>query len=79
MQSTSDNRGKKKLYSPNKNPIRIADYDYSPPGAYFVTVCTANLEKLFWDIVGADINGSRFYETVGFPANWQTHLAEILL
>ena len=33
---------------PKRKPIRIADYDYSTPGAYFVTVCTANKEKIFW-------------------------------
>ena len=24
-------------------------YDYSTPGAYFITVCSANREKIFWD------------------------------
>ena len=33
---------------PKRKPIRIADYDYSAPGAYFITVCTANREKIFW-------------------------------
>lgn len=33
---------------PKRKPIRIADYDYSTPGAYFITVCTANHEKIFW-------------------------------
>ena len=40
---------------PTRKPIRIADYDYSNPGAYFITVCTANREKIFWNGVGADI------------------------
>ncbi len=31
-----------------RKSIRIADYDYSTPGAYFITVCTANREKIFW-------------------------------
>ena len=35
--------------------IRIEDFDYSTPGAYFITVCTANREKIFWKGVGADI------------------------
>ena len=35
--------------------IRIAGYDYSTPGAYFITICTANREKIFWNIVGADM------------------------
>ena len=40
---------------PKRKPIRIANYDYSTPGAYFITVCTANREKIFWNSVGADI------------------------
>lgn len=40
---------------PKRKPIRIENYDYSTPGAYFITVCTANREKIFWDLVGADI------------------------
>lgn len=31
----------------------MEDYDYSTPGAYFITVCTANREKIFWNGVGA--------------------------
>ena len=34
---------------PKRKPIRIKDYDYSTPGAYFITVCSANREKIFWD------------------------------
>ena len=33
---------------PKRKPIRIEDYDYSTQGAYFITVCTANGEKIFW-------------------------------
>ena len=33
---------------PKRKQIRIKDYDYSTPGAYFITVCTANREKIFW-------------------------------
>ena len=38
-----------------RKQIRIKDYDYSSPGAYFITVCTANRDKIFWNGVGADI------------------------
>ena len=40
---------------PKRKHIRIEDYDYATPGAYFITVCTANREKIFWNSVGADI------------------------
>ena len=33
---------------PKRKQIRIDNYDYSTPGAYFITVCTANREKCFW-------------------------------
>ena len=40
---------------PKRKDIRIPNFDYSTPGAYFITVCTANREKIFWNCVGADI------------------------
>ena len=40
---------------PKRKPIRIENYDYSSPGAYFITVCTSNREEIFWNGVGADI------------------------
>lgn len=39
---------------PKRKKIRLSDYDYSMPGAYFITVCTANRKALFWANVGAD-------------------------
>lgn len=40
---------------PERKSIRIEGYDYSTPEAYFITICTANREKIFWNSVGADI------------------------
>ena len=40
---------------PKRKPNRMADHDYSTSGAYFITIGTANREKLFWNDVGADI------------------------
>ena len=39
---------------PKRKPIRIEDHDYSAPGAYFITICTASREKIFWDAVRAN-------------------------
>ncbi|MDO8570607.1 MAG: transposase [Candidatus Daviesbacteria bacterium] len=36
---------------PNRQSIRLRNYDYSSEGAYFVTICTQNREMLFGDIV----------------------------
>lgn len=33
---------------PKRKSIRIRGYDYSAPGAWFITICTANREKIFW-------------------------------
>lgn len=40
---------------PKRKPNRIPHFDYSSPGVYFITVCTANRAKMFWNGVGADI------------------------
>ena len=44
---------------PKRKPNLIESYDYSAPGAYFVTVCTAGRERLFWPAVGADAQNPR--------------------
>ena len=41
---------------PTRKPNRLPEYDYSQNGAYFVTVCTADKNNLFWDTVGAAIS-----------------------
>ena len=46
---------------PKRKPIRIEDYDYSSPGAYFITVCTANRKNILWNSVGADIIRRKMY------------------
>ena len=33
---------------PKRKKIRLQNYDYSEPGAYFITICTKNKEKLLW-------------------------------
>lgn len=41
---------------PNRKPNRLKEYDYSQPGAYFVTICTRDRKNIFWrENVGADI------------------------
>ena len=41
---------------PKRKQNRIENYDYATCGAYFVTICTVNREKIFWNnLVGADI------------------------
>ena len=37
---------------PKRKPTRFADYDYSSEGAYFITICTKDKQKILCDIVG---------------------------
>jgi len=39
----------------NRRSIRLKEYDYSQPGAYFVTVCTWRRENLFGEVVDRDV------------------------
>ena len=43
---------------PKRKPTRLPDYDYSHPGAYFITICTKDRRCILSDIsVGADALG----------------------
>jgi len=45
-------------YNPDKHhrrSIRLKGYDYSKAGAYFVTICTKDMECLFGDIVDGEM------------------------
>ena len=33
---------------PERKQLRIQNYDYSTPGAYFITICTERRAHLFW-------------------------------
>lgn len=35
-----------------RKPTRLKNYDYSSEGAYFITICTNNKQKILCDIVG---------------------------
>lgn len=39
----------------HRKPTRLRNFDYSSPGAYFITICTQNREKLLSEIT---VNGS---------------------
>ncbi len=43
---------------PKRKPIRLPEYDYASPGAYFVTICTKDRKCILSNItVGADALG----------------------
>ncbi len=37
---------------PKRKPTRLKDYDYNTSGAYFITICTHNKQKILCNIVG---------------------------
>ena len=41
--------------SPRRKSTRLKGYDYSTPGAYFVTICTRDRMRLLSEIVKADL------------------------
>ena len=40
--------------APKRKPIRLTEYDYSTPGAYFVTICTQGRRCILSDITAGD-------------------------
>ena len=48
----------KSRYDPSlhhRHSIRLAGYDYSQNGAYFLTLCTHDREKIFGDVVNGEM------------------------
>jgi len=58
-------------YNPVKRhrSIRLKDYDYKQPGAYFVTIVAYDRAGLFGDIVDGEVHLSRYGELVS--TYWQ--------
>ncbi len=42
---------------PNRKTTRLPNYDYSKPGAYFITICTKERRCILSEIVGTDVPG----------------------
>ena len=38
---------------PDRKRLRLQNFDYSTPGAYFITICTHNRKCMLSKIVGA--------------------------
>jgi len=53
-------------YDPEKHhrrSIRLRGYDYSQPGAFFITICTQNRECLFGNIVDGHMALNEYGQT----------------
>src|SRR3970282_1443417 len=81
-------------YNPDihhRRSVRLKEYDYSQPGAYFITVCTQKGECVFGDVVGGEIVFEQFcrpvsnsilindiHQTPGIPL-WQRNYYEHII
>ena len=62
---------------PQRKHPRLKDYDYSTPGAYFVTICTQNKQCLLSHIVGRGLAPAKIeYTQYGVIAQEQLFLLE---
>lgn len=52
----------------HRRSIRLKGYDYSQPGAYFVTICSYNREPIFGKIVDGEMALNRYGRIVS--ADW---------
>ena len=48
----------------HRRSIRLKDYDYTQPGAYFVTLCTEGRVCLFGEVVADDVELSLYGRVV---------------
>jgi putative transposase len=48
----------------HRRSIRLKGYDYSQPGAYFLTICTHNREVMFGEIVNGEMKSNEYGEIV---------------
>ena len=49
---------------PRRRSVRLRDYDYSTPGAYFVTICTIKRRCVLGTVADGDFLASRFGRVV---------------
>ena len=70
-------------YNPNihhRRSIRLKGYDYSQPGAYFITICTHQRECLFGEIIDGQMHLKNFGRIIQIHwGNLQKHHLHIKL
>jgi len=54
----------------HRRSIRLSGYDYSQPGAYFVTICVHQRECMFGKIVDGQMNLNQYGEIVADTYQW---------
>jgi REP element-mobilizing transposase RayT len=64
----------------HRKSIRLSGYDYSQPGAYFVTICTQNRECLFGEIENGKMQIGEYGKIIKFTWNdLPNHVGNIVL
>jgi putative transposase len=64
----------------HRRSIRLKEYNYSSPGAYFITICTYQKECLFGEIVDGKMELNQFGKTLEFTwLDLPNHLSNIIL
>lgn len=61
--STTGGKNVTMKYKPEKHhrrPIRLKEYDYSQPGAYFVTICAWDRKCFFGDVINGEMELNRY-------------------
>jgi REP element-mobilizing transposase RayT len=48
----------------NRRSIRLRDYDYTSPGAYFITICTQDRKSIFGEIVNNEMQLNELGESL---------------
>lgn len=62
---------------PRRKQIRLTEYDYSTPNAYFITICTDNRKNLFWKDAGMIIDQSENIPLTNLGSITQQSIAQI--
>jgi len=52
------------MSSKHRRSIRLRGYDYTQPGAYFVTICTHDREHLFGEVIDGEMRVNEFGQIV---------------
>jgi REP element-mobilizing transposase RayT len=64
----------------HRRSIRLPGYDYSQPGAYFVTICTQDGEPLFGEVIDGIMRPNRFGRIVQVCwSNLPRHYSHVVL
>lgn len=62
---------------PERKPNRLPGYDYSSPGAYFITICTDKRRCILSEIVGGGVLDAPQIHLTGVGKIVNRHICEM--